>query len=240
MRIDASTLVVVRTGDTIPAVAAHRGQFFGWIQAGLGDAWRGPVVEVDAREPLDDGLLGAGALILTGSPASVTERAPWMLALEERMRQAFERRVPALGICFGHQIMAQALGGHVAKNPRGREIGTVRVSLLAEHPMFEGLGGEFPANATHTDTVARLPEGARVLATTALDDVAAFVVGSFWAVQFHPEIDGEIMRSYLTIRRPLLEAERIAVDELLDQASDTPSGPRILQNFARSAGGTGR
>jgi GMP synthase (glutamine-hydrolysing) len=139
-----------------------------------------------------------------------------------------------LGICFGHQLIAKAMGGEVQRNPRGREIGTVEVQRLADDPLFAGLPPCFAANATHMDTITRLPEGARLLATSALDQIAAYALGSARCVQFHPEMDGDILRSLMEVRRPILEAEGFAVDEMIARTVDTTSGPTILQNFIRS------
>jgi GMP synthase (glutamine-hydrolysing) len=233
--VDATTLVVLRTGDTVASIAAARGEFFGWIDRGLGDAWPGERREIDARLPLPPGLDRAGALVLTGSPSSVTERAGWMLQLEAFLRQVVAQQTPVLGICFGHQILAQALGGEVIRNPRGREIGTIEVELLADDPVLDGLGPRFVANATHVDTVGRLPPGATRLARSSLDEAAAFRLGSALGVQFHPEIDGDVMGRYLDVRREAVEAEGLPWKALRSAAQDTTSGPHILQRFARLA-----
>jgi GMP synthase (glutamine-hydrolysing) len=235
------TIVILTTGSTIPSVAARRGEFWRWIESGLRPAWGGEVVEIDLRAgapPRE--VLGAAGLVITGSPSSVTERAPWMLEAEAFLREALVEAAPVLGICFGHQLLAQALGGEVTRNPRGREIGTVRVRRLGDDPLFAGLGGELVVNATHVDAVTRVPEGATVLADTALDPVAAFSIGSARCVQFHPEIDLDIMRSYLEARREVLLAEGISADELLARAEETPDGQAILANFALGLGGRRR
>ena len=230
-------LVVLRAGDAVPEVAAHRGEFFGWIRAGVGPAWRGRWREVDLR---DEGATlprpgEAAGYIITGSACSVTERAPWMLRAEQWLREAVAEHVPLLGICFGHQLLGQALGGRVAKNPRGREIGTTRLTLASaatSDPLFEGLERDIAVNMTHVDTVAELPPGATVLATTALEPHAAFRVGSAWGVQFHPEIDGDVMRGYLAARRALVEAEGLPHARLLAEATDAPDAASVLQRFA--------
>jgi GMP synthase (glutamine-hydrolysing) len=142
--------------------------------------------------------------------------------------------VPLLGICFGHQLIAQALGGNVRKNPRGREIGTVEVTTLAPDPLFEGLPDRFLANATHVDTVADLPPGATVVASTALEPHAALAFGALVrGVQFHPEIDEGVMRGYVEVRRQRLREEGLDAEAILAQAADTPLGRELLRNFIR-------
>lgn len=227
-------LYILRNGDVVPSLAARRGQYPDWIAAPIRESWGDEIVVVDPREGLPPGLLEAEAVILSGSPSSVTEEAPWMLQLEEALRGLLARGTPVLGICFGHQLIAKAMGGEVQRNPRGREIGTVEVQRLADDPLFAGLPRCFAANATHMDTITRLPEGARLLATSALDEIAAYTLGSARCVQFHPEMDGDILRSLMEVRRPILEAEGFAVDEMIARTVDTASGPTILQNFIRS------
>ncbi len=195
--------------------------------------WGGSFAEIDVRKTdvLPRDLLGAAAFVVSGSASSVTERAPWMLRTEELLRAAHAADVPVLGICFGHQILASAHGGEIVKNPRGREIGTVTVTRLGDDPLFEGLDDRFLCNATHVDTVGVLAPGASVLATTALEPTAAFALGRSRGVQFHPEIDGDVMRGYLTERRAILEREGLDADALLAAAVDTPAGERMLENF---------
>ncbi len=231
-------LVLLRSGDVPPPIAARRGEYLGWFSAGVGDTWPLPWVELDVRR--DDTILPDPAevagFVLTGSSHSVTERAPWMLRFEAYLRACVAVDAPILGVCFGHQILAQALGGLVTKNPRGREIGTQTVRLVAgvSDPLLGGLGDTFEINTTHVDTVARLPEGARVLAATDLEPHAAFALpGRARGVQFHPEIDGDAMRGWLTLRRALIEAEGLDAEGMLARAKDTPAGRVVLQNFVR-------
>lgn len=228
--------IVLRTGDAVAPVAARRGEFFSWIVREVSDAWAGEWEEVDVRgdTSLPDPK-GAAAFIITGSSSSVTERAPWMLRLEAFVRQAVEAETPLFGICFGHQIVAQALGGHVARNPRGREIGTQHVRVTPHavgHPLFARLGSAFVANHTHVDSVVRLPDGARLLAETDIEPHAAFALGAHvTCVQFHPEFDGDTMRGYIEARTPVLFAEGFNAGALLENASDTPEAGSMLRAF---------
>ena len=114
-------LIVLRAGDAAAPVAARRGQFLSWIQREAGDAWTGEWHEHDVRTdaPLP-GARDADAFIMTGSSSSVTERAPWMLRSEELIRAIAAAETPFFGICFGHQMVGQALGG--------RDIGSVHAN----------------------------------------------------------------------------------------------------------------
>jgi GMP synthase (glutamine-hydrolysing) len=228
-------ILVLVTGQTVPAVAARRGEFAEWIRHHTGDAWGGTWATHDVRTaaPLP-GPRDADAFVITGSSSSVTERAPWMLRAEALVREVVAAQRPLLGICFGHQMIAQALGGEVTRNPRGREIGAMRVERLVDDDLFAGLPRTFDVHGTHVDSVARVPPGAEVLATTPRDPVAAFRVGArVRAVQFHPEFDADVMRGYLLARGDLIRSEGGDPDALLAEVGRPTLGPPILANFAR-------
>lgn len=233
-------ITILVAGNTVPAVAARRGDFDRWIREQTGDAWAGEwkSVEVRGDGAVLPGPRDADAFVITGSSSSVTERAPWMLRAEGFIREIVSARTPLFGICFGHQMVAQALGGEVTKNPRGREIGTARVDRIADDPIFAGLPRTFDVQATHVDSVARLPQGARVLATTSLDPYAAFAVGPLVkAVQFHPEFDADVIRGYLTARAEIIRKEGLDPESLLANVHDGTRGRDILRNFAKLVAG---
>jgi GMP synthase (glutamine-hydrolysing) len=232
-------LLVLRAGDAAAPVAARRGEFFSWIRREAEPVWTGAWTEHDVRDldvPLP-GVRDADGVIITGSSSNVTERADWMLRAEAFVRELHAARVPLFGICFGHQIIAEALGGKVAKNPRGREIGTVHVRQT-EHPsaepILDGLPRVFTANATHVESVVTLPPGARVHAETDLEPHAVFSVGETTkCVQFHPELDGDAMRGYVDARAHLVTAEALDADTIRERSIDTPHGAETLRNFVR-------
>jgi GMP synthase (glutamine-hydrolysing) len=228
-------IVILRAGDAAAPVAARRGEYAAWIVRGAREAWPGPWVVHDVRTdaPLPE-VTGAAAFVMTGSSSSVTERAPWMLRAEEHLRAIARAGTPFFGICFGHQLAAQALGGEVTKNPRGREIGTVRVRRLGDDPLFDGTPTELDVNATHVDSVARLPPGARVLAESDLDPVQAFAVGAtIRCVQFHPEFDGDVMRGYVSARAHSIEGEGGDAKAIEARAKDAPDAEALLRTFVR-------
>lgn len=226
-------LLILVTGDPVPRTQERVGGFAGLVRAGLEGAWQGGFVEVDARgaEALPDPAAFAG-VIVTGSASSVTERAPWILRTEQYLAEAVEQRHPVLGICFGHQLLGQALGGLVERNPRGREMGTVELSVLADDPLLAM--GELPAlvHATHVDSVTVLPSGARLLATTALEPHAAVRFGErAWGVQFHPEFDEQVMTEYLETRSPILLEEGRDPRAMLAAVRGAPAGALVLRRF---------
>src|SRR4029079_6289460 len=117
-------IVVIKTGEPVPKVAAERGQFADLIVGAIGDAFQGEYAVVDIRTEAPPDPRADALFVITGSAANVPHREPWMLRAEAWLREVVAARTPTFGICFGHQLLAQALGGEVQKNPRGREMGT--------------------------------------------------------------------------------------------------------------------
>lgn len=228
--------LVVKTGRTLAAIRARRGDFEDWIAEGLGlDRGDVDVAEVDrgAALPEPDAPL---AVVVTGSSALVTDRDEWSERAAAWLADAVAAGTPVLGICYGHQLLAHGLGGVVADNARGREIGTVALSLGLEaysDPLLGVLRDSELVHTTHVQSVVRLPEGARHLAWSPGDPNQAFAFGArAWGVQFHPEFDADVIRGYLEGRRARIEAEGIPVEALLGAVREAPAGPRLLRRFA--------
>jgi GMP synthase (glutamine-hydrolysing) len=227
-------LSVLVTGNPVPGVEARRGSFASLIREVLGTGWGGPVNVLDARQGELPAPTELGALVITGSPESVTSRAPWILEAERAVAAVVRAGVPTLGICFGHQLLGQALGGLVEANPRGREMGSVGLRLLEADPLLGASLAPFVANMSHSDSVTRLPPGARVLAETEREPHAEVRFAErAWGVQFHPEFDADVMRGYIDARKDALRAEGIDPDAL--SAEDAPEAARVIATFARLA-----
>ncbi|MBN8262801.1 MAG: gamma-glutamyl-gamma-aminobutyrate hydrolase family protein, partial [Xanthomonadales bacterium] len=120
--------LIIETGQPVASMRRH-GSFAHWIRvaAGLGrdDAI---LVDVERGDALPERAGFAGAII-TGSAAMVTERRDWSERSAGWLREAAHAGLPLLGICYGHQLIAHALGGEVGDNPNGREMGTVCIEL---------------------------------------------------------------------------------------------------------------
>ena len=230
-------LLIVKSGRTLPELARRRGDYEDWISAGMGlDPARLRIAHVYENAPLPEPDAFAG-VVVTGSSAMVSHREPWSERTADWLAGAVRAGTPVLGICYGHQLLAHGLGGRVGQNPRGREIGTVEVTLSGAargDPLFEQLPGRLRVQATHVEAVLELPLGARLLASNDGDPHQAFAVGdSAWGVQFHPEFDADVVRAYLTARRDLLLAEGLDPESLRRAASDSPHGAALLRRFAR-------
>ena len=206
------TLWIIKTGDTLPAQRARHGDFEDWIAGGLNQA---PASTQLALQTLDARTATAwpqpgqiAGVVVTGSPAMVTDREPWSERTAAWLASVVTARVPVLGICYGHQLLAHALGGEVAHHPDGVEIGTVTVARHAASeadPLLGDLPEHFPAQAVHWQSVRRLPPGAVLLAGNDFEPHHAFRVGrNAWGVQFHPEFSDEALRAYLEGLGPVL------------------------------------
>jgi GMP synthase (glutamine-hydrolysing) len=225
-------IAILVTGDPIESVKAKRGSYADMIRA-VGRDVTLPFVEFDirARATLPEPTTFAG-IVVTGSASSVTDREEWVVEGEAYLRSVVAAKVPVFGICFGHQMLGQALGGLVQRNPRGREIGTVEFSVVAPDPIFAGASAPFLANATHVDSVTELPQGATVLATTEREPNAAVRFSqTAWGVQFHPEMDGDVVRQYVNARREILRGEGLDPEALATNAKDGAAGTSTLVRF---------
>ena len=126
-------LLIVKLGDYTPVLANREGDFESWISSGLGDV---PVRVVDPRK--GEALPAAGevaAAVLTGSPSMVTDREAWSEATARWLAGRVAEGLPVLGICYGHQLLAHALGGEADWHPQGMEIGTVCVRTTRCSPI---------------------------------------------------------------------------------------------------------
>jgi GMP synthase (glutamine-hydrolysing) len=231
-----SPIQVLVTGDPVPAVRARRGSFVDLIRQAAPAFGTHPWLAHDVRREGPLPALGDEmAVIITGSALSVTEALPWMDAISVRLRELVSAEVPVLGICFGHQLLAHALGGRVSANPNGREMGSTQLTLLESDEVLGG-SGAYLVNNTHVDSVIELPPGARVLGRTSLEPHAAVRFGpSAWGVQFHPEIDAEVLRDYFTARRATLLAEGFDIDAGERALDDAPDAARLIGRFLELA-----
>ena len=228
-------LIILKTGSTLPTLLARKGDFTDWVIAGL-DVAPTAVRIVDAQHgdalPAYDDIAG---VVITGSHDMVTDRQPWSERAAAWLPGLIKRGIPTLGICYGHQLLAHALGGEVGDNPNGREFGTVTVDLTAEavdDPLLGGLPARLPVQVCHTQSALRLPAGARRLAYGSRDGNQAFVVGeAAWGVQFHPEFDADVVTSYIEHYAARLRAEGQDPVALSAGCDDTPFGATILRRF---------
>ncbi|MDM0104032.1 glutamine amidotransferase [Variovorax sp. J22R24] len=237
--ISPRPLAIIKLGETFDTLRERRGDFEHWMAAGLGNT-RLPVVVLDPRRgdtlPRPAEISGA---IVSGSHAMVSHREPWSEATGAWLAQLVASRTPVLGICFGHQLLAHALGGEAGDHPGGMEIGTVEVELTPEaaaDPLMHDLPPRFDAHVVHRQSALRLPAGAVRLAGNDFERTQAFRIGeNAWGVQFHPEFDADIMRGYVDHLAEPLRAEGVDPAALRDRVAGTATAARLLGRFAHIA-----
>ena len=229
-------LLIIKTGEKLPSLAETPGDYEEWIAAGMrlgADDYR--VVAPYRGEPLPDIEEVCGAVI-TGSGAMVTDGDAWIEATAAWLRQAHTDNLPILGICFGHQLLAQALGGSVDYNPAGVEVGTVEVTLNSEgqsDPLLGTLPTTFPAQLTHSQSVLALPPHAQLLAASMMEPHQAFRCGEqCWGIQFHPEFDEAIIARFIDYYHQLQQLEGCDITALQAARCPTPESHTLLARFA--------
>ena len=155
------------------------------------------------------------AWLITGSRHGVYEGHAWIAPLEALVRDVHAAGIPLLGICFGHQLVAQALGGRVEKHVGGWSVGRVEYRL-------EGYDAPLPLMAYHQDQIVEPPPGARTLGESAVCRHAALAVGdTIRTIQPHPEFDAAVVTGLLDTRGRALPPERLAMARAsLEHAAD--------------------
>lgn len=169
-----------------------------------------PLDTVTAFEEFD-------ACVVTGSRASVYWDDPWIDDVQEWVGEAIDSGMPCLGVCWGHQLLADVLGGDV-QDMGEYEIGYRSVQQVGDSRLFDGLDDEFTAFETHSDYVAKLPEPAELIAENEYG-IQGFRQGDTFGVQFHPEYDmrtaEEVTRGKESLSQDRIDA---VVDGIIDEA----------------------
>ncbi len=230
-------ILIIRTGRAPDDIRARHGDFPHWFRLGASlSARQLRVVDVAAGETLPAPAEVAGAMI-TGSAAMVTERAAWSEQTAGWIRSAMDAELPLLGVCYGHQLMAHALGGRVDYLPGGREIGTQPIQLTAAaagDPLARLLPDSFRAHTTHEQSVLECPPETSVLAGSARDPHHLLRYGpNAISVQFHPEFSAEVMRVYIKRKQADMRREGADPQQAFRAVAATPVARRLLRQFAR-------
>ncbi|MFA3916077.1 type 1 glutamine amidotransferase [Ruegeria hyattellae] len=176
---------------------------------------------VDGVFPDDPGA--ADGWLISGSRHGAYEDHNWIPPLEQLIRDIHDSGVPLVGICFGHQIIAQALGGTVEKYDGGWAIGPTD---------YAADDGTLTLNAWHQDQVTRRPDGARLTASNAFCENAMLTYGDrIWTIQAHPEFENDFIHDLMEAR-----GRGVVPDPILDAAETRLSDPIDNSTIAQRIG----
>lgn len=148
-------------------------------------------------------LTDCEAYIISGSRSSVYDPEPWILRLTAYVRAIYAAERRMIGVCFGHQLLAHALGGRTERAVQGWGVGRHRNEILAAADWMDPAPGEFALYFSHRDQVTALPPGSRLLARNGHCPHAMFELGGrCLGIQGHPEFTAAFARDLLLAKDP--------------------------------------
>ncbi|MEM9169730.1 MAG: type 1 glutamine amidotransferase [Pseudomonadota bacterium] len=196
-----------------------------------------PVSVVDGAAPPP--VSEVDGVLVTGSPAGVYENHAWIAPLEDYVRRAAAARTPSVGICFGHQLFAQAFGGRVAKSDKGWGVGVHTYDVAAEAAWMQPSARKISCVVSHQDQVLDRPAGARVLAGSDFcpNGALAYAQGPAVSFQMHPEFDHDFAAALLSVRARSMPGDTVATARAsYAAASDRAVIARWMARFFETGG----
>ncbi|MCR9219544.1 MAG: gamma-glutamyl-gamma-aminobutyrate hydrolase family protein [Alphaproteobacteria bacterium] len=231
----AMRIGILEAGRPAPDLAAKHGDYRRMFRDLLGPAL--PEAEFVDYAAIDGHLPtrpdAADAWLVTGSAYSVYDPDPWIGALKRFVREAVNRGVPVFGICFGHQLIAEVMGGKVEKAAQGWGVGVHRYAVAEAADWMVGAeaGAELATLVSHQDQVVRPPPGARLLAASAFCPYAMLEIGPKLAtLQSHPEMPAAYCADLYESRRERIGGAR--VDAAIASLSDEIHAARAAEWIA--------
>lgn len=194
---------ILETGHPPGGLAARFGDYPAMFRGLLGAGFDTTTYDVAAGK-LPERPAAHGAYLITGSPAGVYDGLPWIEPLKAFLREA-KGQAKLVGVCFGHQIMAEAFGGRVEKSGKGWGVGLQTYDLVGEAPWLDGTGG-IAVPASHQDQIVLQPPRSVILAASAFTPYAMLAYRGQPAIsmQFHPEFAPDYARALIALRRAIL------------------------------------
>ncbi|MCZ8333949.1 MAG: type 1 glutamine amidotransferase [Rhodobacteraceae bacterium] len=224
-------LLVTNTDDSDFAARHPRdAEKFGRLVAGVRPDWQVTAFDLPNGE-FPDGLQGFDGLLIGGSPASVLDDLVWVHRLMGAIREAYAMGVPMVGACFGHQAIAQALGGTVGRNPGPFVLGAAETEIVAPAPWMDKQA-RIRLAAAHGEQVLALPPGAEVIGRSEGCPVAAYRIGKrVFATQYHPEMTPDFVAALVEEFAPHFPPE--VGDTARASLPGGIEGPRFAEWIAR-------
>lgn len=224
---------IIKAGTTFPSIVSEHGDFEDWIAKSMQDV-EVKVINVEKNDNLPE-IHECLGIIITGSHAMVTDEHPWSLKTESFIKELVASKVPLLGICYGHQLIAKSLGGQVDFHPKGMELGTVNISTnenARNDALLHSLAENFDVHVVHSQSVLTLPQNAISLASNEFEKNHMFKIEPCtWAVQFHPEYDENIMKSYIREVFKEKAEQHEQEDMILKNVKKTTDANKIIKIF---------
>jgi GMP synthase-like glutamine amidotransferase len=198
-------LTIIQTGDVPASLRNQFGPYrkmFETMFDGTGHGFTYDMVAVSDGEPLPDPSDLEG-IVITGSAAGVYDDLPWMDPLRAFIRDGYGRKTPMLGVCFGHQIMADALGGDVRKSEKGWGLGRHSYGVSKRPDFMRNAPGMLAVACSHQDQVIAPPAEAEVILSSDFTPNAGLVYRNGAALSFqpHPEFDDDYTIALAELRR---------------------------------------
>ena len=224
-------LAILETGRPPGDLADRFGDYAAMMKRMLGDGFNIDTFDVAAGQ-LPDDLSAYDAYLITGSPAGVYDPLPWIAGLSDFIRAAHGSKM--VGICFGHQIMAEALGGRVEKSDKGWGTGLHDYAILRAEPWMDG-AETIAVPASHQDQVVAQPPDTRLIASSDFTPFAALAWTDRPAIsfQFHPEFAPDYAKALIEYRRDRLPDPDSAIASL-DAPNDGARVAGWIRRFLRS------
>ena len=171
--------------------------------------------------------------IVTGSPHGVYQEHSWIPTVSQMINNIYEANLPIFGVCFGHQLIAQALGGHVEKSEKGWGLGLHTYQVNNKTDYMSNLSEEVTLNICHQDQVLRPPQGATIYAKSEFCENAGFYIkDKVLTMQAHPEFLVDFTKALLTARRDVTIPKEF-VDPALVGLKNNPDSAQSNQ-FAKT------
>jgi GMP synthase-like glutamine amidotransferase len=223
-------LTIIQTGDVPAPLRARFGPYrdmFEKMFDGTGQGFSYEMVAVSDGEPLPEPS-SLEAIVITGSPAGVYDDLPWLAPLRGFIRNAYSSRAPMLRVCFGHQIIADALGGDVRKSEKGWGLGRHTYAVRQQPGFMQAAPDTLAVACSHQDQVITPPAEADVILASEFTPNAGLFYRNGRALSFqpHPEFNDDYTVALAELQRGKID------DEVVDRALASMAKPSNSSDVA--------